>query len=481
MSMRTKILRAALVAAALLLAACGGSGSDSAAPDDASPVVAVGAITGFGSVHVNGMRFETNGAVVTLDGQPGTEAQLRVGQVVRIKGTRSGGSSDCHASSIDFDDAVQGPVESVDAATGTLVVLGQGVQVDELTSFDERFEPASLAGVAVGVIVEISGFRDAGGVIHATRIEPKDAGELFEVTGTVGNHDAAAKRFDIAALTVDYSAAQLDDLPGGVPDNGLVVEVKGRTLDADGVLLATRVEGKRDDMDDDDDMEAEIEGMVTRFVSATDFEVSGRPVTTTSATRFENGSSADLALGVRVEVEGDIRDGVLVAEKVKFERESDLRVSAQIDGIDTAAGTFSVLGITIQTNAGTRFEDKTDAPVRPFDLASLRVGDFVEVRGSPGSSPDSIAAARVEREDPEERIELRGIAEDVAQPQLTILGVTVLTNAGTEFEGEGDEDIGAADFFARAPGRLVSVDGQLEGDVLVAREIGLEGDDDIDD
>ena len=239
MSMSTKILRALLVAAALMLAACGGGGSESAA-DDANPVVTVGAITGFGSVHVNGVRFETNGAAVTLDGQPGAEAQLRVGQVVHIKGTRSRGADDGHASSIDFDDAVQGPVDSVDAAAGTLVVLGQGVRIDGLTSFDDRFEPASLAGVAVGAIVEVSGFRDAGGVIHATRIEPKDAAESFEVTGTVANHDAAARRFDIAALTVDYSTAQLDDLPGGAPDDGLLVEVKGRTRDANGVLVATR-------------------------------------------------------------------------------------------------------------------------------------------------------------------------------------------------------------------------------------------------
>jgi hypothetical protein len=153
-------------------------------------------------------------------------------------------------------------------------------------------------------------------------------------------------------------------------------------------------------------------------------------------------------------------------------------VSAEIDSIDAAAGTFSVLGITVQTSATTRFEDKSDAQVRPFDVSNLRVGDFVEVRGSAGSVPDSIAAERVEREDPEDRIELRGIAADVAQPQLTILGVTVLTNAGTEFEDEGDGQIGAADFFARAPGELVSVDGRLEGDVLVAREIELEGEDD---
>lgn len=479
MNMRTKIFRALLIAVVLLLAACSGGGSGTDESADANPVVAVGAITGFGSVHVNGVRFETNGAVVTLDGEPGTEAQLRVGHVVRIEGTRSREGRDGHASSIDFDDAVQGPVESVDPTAGTLVVLGQGVHVDAMTSFDDDFEPASLAGVVVGAVVEVSGFRDAAGVILATRIEPKDATEAFEVTGVVANHDSVAKQFDISALTIDYSTAQLDDLPGGAPEDGLLVEVKGRSRDADGVLLAARVEGKQEDRDDDD-MEARIEGVITRFASATDFDVNDQAVTTNSATRFERGTSADLALGVRVEVEGDIRDGVLVAEEVEFEREADLRVTAPIDSIDAAAGTLRILGITIQTNAATRFEDKTDAQVRPFNLANLRAGDFVEVRGSTGTTADSIAAARVEREEPEERLELRGIAEKVASPHLTILGVTVMTTGDTEFEDEGDGEIDAADFFARAPGQLVAVDGRLEGTVLVAREIELEGADDLD-
>lgn len=480
MNSETRICRALAVAAAVLLTSCGGgSGSDDTA--DSTPVMAIGAITGFGSVHVNGVRFDTSGATVTLDGQPGTESQLHVGQVVRIEGRLNADGRSGRASSVDFDDAVEGPVQSVDATAGTLIVLGQTVRVDGLTSFDDDFQPASLAGVAAGAIVEVSGFRDADGAIRATRIEREDAGDEFEVTGTVEGHDAAAKRFEIAALIVDYSAAQLDDLPGGAPADGLLVEVKGRTLDPNGVLLATRVEGKRVDMGADDDDEVEIEGVITRFVSPADFDVNGLPVTTTAATRFENGTSASLALNVRVEVEGQVRDGVLQAEKVEFEREADLRVSAEVAGIDAAAGTFTVLGITIQVDAATRFEDKTDAQLRPFNLDALRVGDFVEVRGSAGTVANSIAAARVEREDDEDEIELRGFAADVAQPQLTILGVTVMTDANTEFENEADANIGADEFFARAPGRLVSVDGRLEGDVLVAREIELEGEDDFDD
>jgi len=485
MNIETGLCRALPVAAAILLAACGGSGGydNGATPttNGSMPVVAIGAISAFGSVYVNGVRYDTSGAMVSIDDRPGIESQLQVGDVVRISGRLNGDRRGGTAASIDCNDAVEGPVQSVDLTTGTLVVLGQTVKVDATTSFDDNIQPASLVGVPVGAVVEVSGFRDADGVIRATRIERHDPGDEFEVTGVIANHDPAAKRFAISALIVDYVTAQLDDLPGGAPADGLLVEVKGWSLDANGVLLATRVEGERGGMNADDDDEAEIEGVITRFVSATDFDVNMQPVMTSAATRFENGTSVDLALNVRVEVEGDISNGVLQAEKVKFEGEADLRVAALVEDIDAAAGSFTVLGIRIETSVATRFEDKTDAKLRPFNVSELRVGDFVEVRGSAGSMPDSVAAARVEREDDEGEVELRGTAADVVEPQLTILGVIVLTNAGTEFENESDGSISAAEFFARAPGSLVSVDGRLEGDTLVAREIELEGEGDFHD
>ena len=49
-------------------------------------MLSIGTITGFGSVHVNGVHFVTTGASIVVDGQPGTESDLRVGQVVRVEG-----------------------------------------------------------------------------------------------------------------------------------------------------------------------------------------------------------------------------------------------------------------------------------------------------------------------------------------------------------------------------------------------------------
>jgi CHASE2 domain-containing sensor protein len=62
------------------------------------------------------------------------EADLRVGQVVRIEGRVNEDGVTGTANSITFDDEVEGPVQSLDLAANRLVVLGQTVQVSADTS-----------------------------------------------------------------------------------------------------------------------------------------------------------------------------------------------------------------------------------------------------------------------------------------------------------------------------------------------------------
>ena len=58
-----------------------------------------------------------------------------------------------------------------------------------------------------------------------------------------------------------------------------------------------------------------------------------------------------------------------------------------------------------------------------------------------------------------------GIATQVADPQLRLLGVLVSTDGGTNFPG------GAGSFFAAAPGRLVEARGDADGPGLLAAEL----------
>jgi hypothetical protein len=149
-------------------------------------------------------------------------------------------------------------------------------------------------------------------------------------------------------------------------------------------------------------------------------------------------------------------------------------VSALVTAVNVGASTVDVLGITVNVSAATRMEDKSDADVSPFRLSDLRVGDFVEVSGGAGAAANSIAAALLERDDPETRVELRGVAEGVSQPNFSILGVAVQTGGGTQFRDTSDATISAATFFSQAPGRLVAVSGTTLNGAIVAGEAELE-------
>jgi hypothetical protein len=461
--------------ALLLVAACGSeeqiSGIDRGGAPTPAAVIASGPITAFGSVVVNGTRYDTSNAQFIIDDAAGSEVELRIGQVVRVRGSIDG-DGNAVAEVVEFDAAIEGSVESVDLAAGRLVVLGQTVQVDDGTSFDRDFSPRSLEGISAGEVVEISGFLNADGVTFATRIDRDDDGGDSEVHGFVSNLDQAAGRFGINALTVDYTQAMLEGFPGGQPENGDFVEVEGALAEAN-VLLANRIERERRgllDDDDDDDFEADIEGFITRFVSPEDFDVDGQRVSTDAQTSFEDGTAADLALNVKVEVEGDLgTDGVLRADEVEFLPAGVLGIQAPVQAVDPAAGTLTLLGILVRVDENTRFEDQSDDGERILDLADLNVGDGLEVRGyeDPAGSHE-VTATLLEREDDDDEVELLGFVETLADPEFFILGVTILTTPETEFD-----DLGRDEFFAQGEGRLVEVEGQLSGDVLVAEEVEL--------
>ena len=464
----------------VVVSACGGSNSSTPAPAAGPSVSGIGRtgfshgpITTFGSVVVNGVRYDTSGATFTVNDDAGSEADLKVGDVVTVKGTVNSDGQTGTADEVSFDDVVTGPVESVDVPLNFLIVLGQTVLVTPDTSFDDSFANPAIEGVNVGQIVEVSGQIDANGDIVATRIEPKPAGTQFEVHGTVAGLDETSSTFQLSDLVVDYSNAMLDNFAGGQISDGDFVEAKGMTLGANDELIATSVELESFLPGIDDGDAAEIEGFITRFVSAQDFDVAGFPVTTNGNTVFEGGTSADLGLNIKVEAEGQVdAQGVLVASKIDIRRAKAVRAAANLDSVDAGASSVVLLGITVTIDAQTRIEDKSDADVDPLTVSDLSAGDYVEVRGDefPAGSGE-ILATLFEREDPDPETSLQGFVQSISDPSFSILGVTIETNAGTVFRDENDAVISASDFFNRLEDNdLVKAEGIESGDMMITAD-----------
>jgi hypothetical protein len=111
--------------------------------------------------------------------------------------------------------------------------------------------------------------------------------------------------------------------------------------------------------------------------------------------------------------------------------------------------------------------------VEQFSLSNVSAGDFVELRAT--TDTNGLLATRIERDDARNRVEVRGPARSVAAPNLTVGGVAVTTDDGTQIRDQDGDSIDAEAFFqAAGTGREVHVRGTRVGNAVLADEAELE-------
>lgn len=439
-----------------------GSGSSSSAASAASApagLSSTGTISAFGSVFINGNHFSVSGAQITIDDDPVTEQDLRVGHTATVTGTAAVGAGLATATLVAVRSQVVGAVASVNAAGSSFVVLGQTVKVNSDTSFGTVITPADITGIRAGDLVAVFGPVAADGSITARRIDRAPAAMGLRVAGTLSSVNTTARTFKINSLTVDYSAATLLGYSGSVPANGDVVQVRGTVVNATtGALTATSVARPARPSASAPSAIVEFEGLVTRFASLTDFDIGGQKVTTTSATQYVNGSSADIALNANVEARGTINSaGVLVASVIDAHNNSHLALNATITALNSSAGTITVLGTTVVINTLTRLEDLGATRIRNFAFGDLRIGDNVMVVGYEKPA-GQVTATLLTRLPVATGITVSGPFTAATAPQFKVLGVTVNAASAT-FYADRNATLTSAAFFSQAAGRQVVVTG----------------------
>ncbi len=383
--------RLAACAAALALAqlpGCGGSGGvDSGGTGMDTPTLAIGPISGLGSIVVNGVHYdETAATVVDADGQPLSRSALTLGSMTRVDASSlvdAGTRVAAVAQTIQVTEALVGPVESVDTTAGTARILGQSVTATAGTVFEASLGQG-LASMRVGDVVAVHGQVDrVGARIVATRIEPRGPVGRYVVTAAVAGLDRTAQRLGLGTLTVRYD--ELGSLPAGV-DTGSVVRAQLRTTATAGVWAATALKLNEQPLPDRDAIE--VEGRVTAFTSAQRFSLDGTPVDASAAT-FSGGT---VALGKRVEVDGRSVAGTIIARKVSIDEEdgggdSVIELEGLVTALDLAARTFVVRSTTVRYDDSTRFDDGTAA-----DLALNRK---LSVKGRPAADRSVVQATSI--------------------------------------------------------------------------------------
>jgi hypothetical protein len=362
------------------------------------------------------------------------------------------------------------------------VVLGQTIIINGDTVFDDSVTTQSLEGLLVDDVIEVSGFVNGAGEIVATYVEFNTPGGEYELVGIVSNLDSINLTFNIGTQSVEYSGATFEDFDTAVIANDDQVEVKGSTLDVNDALVAVKVELEEDDVAENDEME--LEGLITDFESATEFRVFGIDVTITTATVFEGGTDVDLIQDVKVEVEGTVNAlDILVANKVQFKAVEDTRFEAVVDSV--VGNQVTVLGINFTITDTTQLEDDSELAADIFfKLIDLRDGDFVEIRGKlqqDGDGPVSVIATRLERDDPEDEVFVRGAVTSNNGEPLVIAGVSIVTTGETVYRDAQEMSIDQMAFFLALDtpaGEEVKAKGQKTGaSEITATRLELEGDD----
>ena len=481
----------------------GGSGGSGDTGDTSAGISgsgkAIGVITQFGSIFVNGVEYDTSEAVIIVNGVVATEDDLGVGMVVFIQGTVNEDGVTGVAEVVIVDDNLKGPISAITSATDEsgsvldarqITVLGIDVVVERTGTV---FEDTTFESLSQGDLVEVYGFAESGNNIRATRVELKEfiAGVTkVELYGEVASLDTSAETFLLGDYTINYASAEFDDIDPSNFADGILVEVKGTLATADALIIdATKIEptgidaGEAEDNGDvevdttlGDDDEFRTEGTIESYDATNQtFIINGTSVDASSAALVPG--NLVLEDGLIVQVEGTFSGDVLVAEKIKSRR-GRIEIEAPVSALDPETQAVSLnLGVgvlDVLVTAQTLMDDDSDSGDERFNFEDLQIGDYLEVEAF--DNEGTLTATRLDREDEDEdEIKLQAPVDDfVVEESITLLGLQFGIDGDTDYESIGGSEVPANAFFAQlSAGFLVKLedDDPLDG---IADEVGFE-------
>jgi len=450
------------------LASCGGVGSGGSGMT--TDGVTEGTANGFGSVIVDGVRYDDRSASVVTEVAPGSDAisEIRLGHRVTVQFETAGVAHTMRA-----DAALAGPVASIDSAS-QFTLLGQAVRVNTngtagpITQFAGGY--TQLSDMRARDAVSVHGFlvkQATSYVIQATRIDKLSTLPAYlRATGMVSN---LAGTFTLGTLTVDMGGATL--LPAGSTlANGQTVTLLAlpASLQTTGpgaprlTAAQVRVQGLRDTSQD-----RQLSGSVSQLnLQAKTFALGGVTVNYAAATLSP--TTTVLSEGLYVVVRGmPAANGTLVANSVTIrdagaDSESELR--GTITAYDAVARRLTVREVLVDVTPSTEVE--------ACPAGGLAVGLYVEVEGRLTSTGVVAKSVHCEDEPSGAVVEREGVAGSVDPVGKTFTLIRPL--GGNVSVRWSDTTYFGSVTVPTLPGSRVEVEGVFVNGVLVARKVALE-------
>jgi len=456
-----------------LLASCGDKNYSASGGIGGTGIISTGEVTEFGSVWVNGVRFDTRKSDIYIGdtfvgtGDPTVLEHLYLGKIVRVNGRLDTDGSG-RAEKVSYLPLLFGPIEEsdpIDDYTRQLTVLGQHVIIDQRTWLKD----ADIDALDLGHLVEVSGYFNDAGDIQATFIQrvsmdaPPET--VFILTGPVSNSDPLAHAFYINPQRVDVS--DLDAAATAVIENDQVVTVAGRLDAGSGDFIVLTIAAYRL-LGDIDTKYIEIEGIIQAGLLDNQFTMGGYLFQVTENTELINGTPDDLLPGAKVEVEGDYSAPAVAASKIKFKQlfKTESKV-ATINGAEQTLTLIGMAGLTVQANPQTRYLGQLHSD----DFEQLAPGVHVVIKGWPIDDEHILATSILGLPETQDKALLCAMVQEIDDERLTLNGV-VIDTSNIPAEGfflDDEVSVSSEDFFNTvAQGQWVTVSGNLKVDETVA-------------
>lgn len=428
------------IATAVMLGCGGGGDSGTTASGGSTDITTVGAITGFGSVYVNGVKFETESAEYEVEDESAfDDSALRVGMVVKVKGRINDDGRTGTANQIIYEDEIEGQVQGL-TTEGTdlkhFTIFTVPVTVSRTNTFFDN--GLSFDNLQNDNFVEVSGYFD-GQAIQATYIKRENDFDA-EVKGEVSNSNGV----DQFTLTTIYGAQITVTVVGSaiLPSEGQFVEVKGIPTSSTSIdVIEVELEDRHHL--NDDEGEIEIRGLLTEDSGS--YFLNGMPATLSSSIRYEPPELESTvnnlpSEGMMVKIHGDYRNGTLVIDRIENKQESlefKGRV-ADIDASDAKNGTLTISFspadglVTVKLNNSTMYAD--DNSNSNFDLQTdVRMNDYVEVKAMQDQG-GQIIATLLDVDDTVGEYEVEGPLDNFTDgSSITAMNVTFFVDGDTVY------------------------------------------------
>ena len=226
------------------------------------------------------------------------------------------------------------------------------------------------------------------------------------------------------------------------------------------------------------DNEISLEGIV-QSATGSSFTLFGQEFTVDSYTLYEDNSEqelryftfSDIAIGDRLDIDAYELNDILISRKVERKEtgtseQDTYEIEGVVDSIDVDLPSFSVKGINVLVDADTKFENALGNSInQEVFFQTIVKGDEVEVETY--YTVDGLLVAlevEIDGDDKDNEVELVGTIDNFTNIfSFTVNGHQVMTNLQTEYDNGNASDL--------KKGALIEVEGQMNGNKLIADEI----------